>query len=98
MFSIGFSDEPLEYPYDDVTIPAASGFLILDGHREDFVANLSRWSKGDYERHWHRELRSLLDGQDKIARVFSAGLRSRRNGLLFGRAGTAAFGCEPLVD
>jgi hypothetical protein len=29
---------------------------------------------------------------------FSAGLRSRLNGLLFGRAGPAAFGCEPLVD
>jgi len=31
-------------------------------------------------------------------REFSAGLRSRLNGLLFGRAGPAAFGCEPLVD
>jgi hypothetical protein len=71
MISIGFSDEPLEYPYDDATIPAASGFLMLCEHREGFLANLSKWSKVDYERHWYRELRSLLDGQHKIALIVS---------------------------
>jgi hypothetical protein len=71
MFSIGFTDEPLEHPYDDVTIPAASGFLILGESREDFLANLSKWSKVDYERHWNRELRSLLDGRSKVALIVS---------------------------
>ncbi len=71
MFSIGFSDEPLEHPYDDVTIPAASGYLILGECREDFFANLSKWSKHDYERHWYRELRSLLDGRSKVALIVS---------------------------
>ena len=71
MFSIGFSSEPLAHPYDDVTIQAAKGFLILGECREDFLANLSKWSKGDYEQHWYRELRLLLDGRSKVALIVS---------------------------
>src|ERR1700684_1651534 len=71
MFTIRFSDEQVEYPYDDATIPAASGFLMLGEHREDFLANLSKWSKVDYERHWCRELRALLNGRHKVALIVS---------------------------
>ena len=71
MFSISFTDELLEYPYDDVAIPAAPGCLILGECREDFLANLSKWSKADYEQHWYRELRSLIKGHSKIALIVS---------------------------
>jgi hypothetical protein len=71
MFAIGFSDEQVEYPYDDATIPAARGFLMLGEHRENFLANLSKWSKVDYEQHWCRELHLLLDGQHKVALIVS---------------------------
>jgi hypothetical protein len=70
MFSIGFADEPLDYPYDS-SVPAAAGFLMLGEWREDFFANLSKWSKVDYERHWYRELQSLLDGRHKVALIVS---------------------------
>ena len=68
MFSIGFSDEPLEYPYDDTTIPAAPGRLVFGKSTEEFLANLSLWSKSDYESDWTRELRGLLEGNLKAAR------------------------------
>ena len=51
MFSIKFADEPLEYPFDDTTIPAAPGALVLGKTTEEFLANLSLWSKSDYESH-----------------------------------------------
>ena len=71
MFSIGFTDEPLEYPYDDTSIPAAPGRLILAQSTEDFLANLSEWAKSDYESHWRRELRTLVDGNPKVGIVVS---------------------------
>jgi CdiI N-terminal domain len=71
MFSIGFTDEPLEYPYDDTNIPAAPGRLVLGKSTEEFLANLSQWSKSDYESHWTRELKSLLEGNPKVALVVS---------------------------
>ncbi|MBB5065250.1 hypothetical protein [Granulicella mallensis] len=71
MFSIGFTNEELEYPYDDTSIPAQPGCLILDGSTEDFLANLSLWSKADYESHWKLELGALLGGRRKVALVVS---------------------------
>jgi hypothetical protein len=71
MFSIEFTDEPLEYPYDDVGVPAAPGRLVLQKSAEEFLANLSLWSKSDYEAQWARELRSLFDGNLKVALVVS---------------------------
>lgn len=71
MFSIGFSDEPLEYPYDDTSIPAAPGTLRLGEQTEEFLANLSLWSKFDYQSHWTRELKSLFEGNRKAALVVS---------------------------
>jgi hypothetical protein len=71
MFSIGFTDEPLEYPYDDTGIPAAPGRLLLGKTIEEFLANLSIWAKSDYESHWTRELKALLDGKPKVALVVS---------------------------
>jgi len=71
MFSIGFSDEPLEYPFDDTSIPAAPGRLLLGKSTEEFLANLSLWSKSDYESHWLRELRGLFEGNLKAALVVS---------------------------
>jgi hypothetical protein len=71
MFSIGFTDEPLEYPYDDTGIAAAPGKLVLGKWTEEFLANLSLWSKLDYESHWTRELKALLEGKPKVALVVS---------------------------
>jgi hypothetical protein len=71
MFSISFSDEPLEYPFDDPSIPAAPGKLMLGKSEEEFLANLSLWSKPDYQSHWRRELKALVDGSSKIALVVS---------------------------
>lgn len=71
MFSIGFTDEPLEYPYDDASIPAAPGTLRLGKSTEEFLANLSLWGKLDYESHWARELKGLVEGNLKAALVVS---------------------------
>jgi hypothetical protein len=71
MFSIGFTDEPTEYPYDDTNIPAAPGRLVLGESTEEFLANLSVWVKSDYESHWARELKMLLEGTPKVALVVS---------------------------
>jgi hypothetical protein len=71
MFSIAFTDEPLEYPFDDARVPAAPGALTLGKTKEEFLANLSRWSKSDYESHWIHELKALCLGCPKIALVVS---------------------------
>ena len=71
MFSIGFTDELLEYPYDDPSIPAAPGKLMLGKSTEEFLANLSLWGKSDYESHWTRELKSLFEGNRKAALIVS---------------------------
>ena len=71
MFSIGFSEEPLEYPYDATGVPAAPGRLVLEKSIEEFLANLHLWSKSDYESHWKRELKTLLKGNPKVALVVS---------------------------
>jgi len=71
MFSIGFTDEPLEYPYDDTSVPAAPGRLMLGKSTEEFLANLSVWAKSDYESHWTRELKALLEGNPRVALVVS---------------------------
>jgi contact-dependent growth inhibition (CDI) system CdiI-like immunity protein len=71
MFLIGFTDHPLEYPFDDASIPAAPGRLMLGKCEEEFLANLSLWDKADYERHWLHELKALLGGSSKVALVVS---------------------------
>src|ERR1051326_4178063 len=71
MFLIEFTDEPLEFPYDDTSIPAAPGKVVLGKSTEEFVANLSLWSKSDYESHWARELKALVEGSSKVALVVS---------------------------
>jgi CdiI N-terminal domain len=71
MFSIEFADEPMEYPFDDTSVPVAPGRLLLGKSIEEFLANLSLWSKADYESHWARELKSLFEGKLKVALVVS---------------------------
>lgn len=71
MFSIEFTDEPLEYPYDDTSVSGAPGRLILGNSEEEFLANLSLWGKPDYQSHWKHELRLLLVGNPKVALVVS---------------------------
>ena len=71
MFSIDFTEEPLEYPYDDIAIPAAPGLLILGESTESFLANLSIWNKSAYKSHWRRELGALIEGNPKIALIVS---------------------------
>jgi len=67
MFSIEFTDEPLEHPYDDSTIAAAPGLLVMAGRSERFISNLALWDKNDYESHWRRELKSIIDGKNRVA-------------------------------
>jgi hypothetical protein len=71
MFTIGFLDVPLEYPFDDPSVPAAPGHLVLGGSEEEFLANLSIWGKSDYQRHWKRELEAIVEGSSKAALVVS---------------------------
>lgn len=71
MFSIEFTDEKLTYPYDDTSIAAAPGRLVLGKSTEEFLANLSLWSKSDYEFHWTRELKALFHGNLKAVLVVS---------------------------
>jgi CdiI N-terminal domain len=75
MFSIGFSEEPLEYPYDDTSVPAAPGILWLGKTFEGFLANLSIWDKSAYESHWRRELMALFKGSPKVALIVTFGDR-----------------------
>jgi hypothetical protein len=69
MFSIQFDDQPLEYPYDDTSVPAAPGSLHLGKWMEEFDLNLSVWSKSQYESHWMHELKELVTGRPKIALI-----------------------------
>jgi hypothetical protein len=71
MFSIGFTDEALEYPFEDTSIPAAPGSLVLGSSTEGFLANISLWEKADYESHWNRELEALVSGSSKVGLVVS---------------------------
>jgi hypothetical protein len=71
MFFIGFTDDPLEYPFDDPNIPAAPGKLVLGKCTEEFLANLSLWSRSDYESHWTSELKALVGVNPKVALVVS---------------------------
>lgn len=71
MFSIEFLDEPLEYPFDDPSIPAAPGRLMLGKCEEEFLANLALWNKSDYESHWIRELKAFVGGNYKVALIVS---------------------------
>jgi hypothetical protein len=71
MFSIGFTDDPLEYPFEDPTIAAAPGMLMLGKSEEEFLANLSVWNKAEYWSHWMRELKALVEGSSKAALVVS---------------------------
>jgi hypothetical protein len=71
MFSIGFLDLPLEYPFDDPSIPTAPGSLVLGESEEEFLANLSIWGKSDYQRHWKLELEALVEGRSKAVLVVS---------------------------
>ena len=71
MFSIHFTTEAPEYPYDDKSILAAPGSLLLGEATEDFLSNLSLWGKAEYELHWKKELEALVNGSHKIALVVS---------------------------
>jgi hypothetical protein len=73
MFSIDFIDQPLENPYDDSSVPAAPGRVVLGNTEEEFLANLSTWGKSEYKAHWTRQLRALLEGNPKVALVVSYG-------------------------
>jgi hypothetical protein len=71
MFALGFLDVPLEYPFDDPSIPAAPGSLVLGESEEEFLANLSIWGKSDYQRHWKRELEAIVEGRSKAVLIVS---------------------------
>ncbi len=68
-FSIAFEGQPLSYPYDDPTTPAATGVLILGDHRESFLASLYDWSRQDYEKQWRHAIEAVLDAGDKAALI-----------------------------
>ncbi len=71
MFSIGFTDEPLEYPFEDISIAAAPGLLVIGNTFEGFLANLAVWNKEAYEAHWLLELKSLFEGKPKATLIVS---------------------------
>jgi hypothetical protein len=68
-FSISFQEEPLSYPYEDRTTPAASGVLVLGEANEHFTASLYQWSKEDYQRQWRQAVEVLLGGKDMAALI-----------------------------
>jgi hypothetical protein len=71
MFKIELTDKPLEYPFDDPSIPAAPGMLMLGKYMEEFLANMSLWDKSAYESHWLSELQALCQGKPKVALIVS---------------------------
>jgi hypothetical protein len=72
-FSIAFQEEPLCYPYEDRTTPAASGVLILGKAKEHFLASLYQWNQRDYQRQWRHAIDVLLDGKIKSALITTYG-------------------------
>jgi hypothetical protein len=68
-FSIAFQQQPLSYPYDDPTTPAASGVLVLGDYKEHFLASLYQWGQHDYQRQWRLAVKALLSGRDKAALI-----------------------------
>ena len=68
-FSISFLEEPLFFPYDDESIPAAAGRLALGDEHEGFHASLFLWTKRDYETQWRQAIRTLLSGADRAALI-----------------------------
>ncbi len=68
-FSIAFLDEPLILEDDNPTIPSAVGRLVIGDWEEEFVSSLFRWSKEDYQDQWLLAIKSLLNGNDKVALI-----------------------------
>jgi hypothetical protein len=48
MFSISFMNLPLEHPYEDDSIVAARGLIVLGDFSEEFLANLYEWNREQY--------------------------------------------------
>jgi hypothetical protein len=69
MFSISFKDEPEDHPYDDESIAAQSGLIVLGNVLQGFLANLGKWERATYEQQWLRELRSLVEGRERVALI-----------------------------
>ena len=67
-FSIGFVDEPANYPYDDPATPEARGVLMGEA-KEYFGSSLYQWNKKDYETQWWQAIRALLGGNDRAALI-----------------------------
>lgn len=68
-FSIEFTGDPILYPYEDESIPAAKGRLLLGGDVEGFIANLGEWSQAMYRSQWRQSLDSLLNGESKAVLI-----------------------------
>lgn len=71
MFSIAFTDEAVEYPYDDQSCPGAPGLLVMGKTWEGFMSNLGIWDKAAYHAHWRNQLTSILAGAPKVALIVS---------------------------
>lgn len=72
-FSIAFLDQPLDYPYDDITTPGARGVLVLGDTREYFCASLYQWTKRDYESQWRHAIEILLQDRSRAALITTYG-------------------------
>lgn len=48
------------------------GRITLGDYQEEFVALLGPWTRADYERHWLRAARRMVDGADRTAFFSSA--------------------------
>lgn len=68
-FSISFMNLPLEHPYEDESIKAARGLIVLGDSSEEFLANLREWTEAEYREQWINSIRSLLDGELKAVLI-----------------------------
>jgi hypothetical protein len=68
-FSINFLDGPLEYPFDDSSVPAARGVIVLNDFHEEFLASLAIWSKHQYQKQWKQSLVEVLEGGGPAAMI-----------------------------
>ena len=72
-FSIAFTAEPLCYPYEDPTTPAASGLLTFGATKETFLSSLYEWTRKDYEQQWRQAIAAILFQKSKAALITSYG-------------------------
>lgn len=76
-FGITFSDGPVtDLEPGEIAI---RGVITLGVHRERFVADVSYWSKGQYEMQWVTALQAIVSEKDRSALITSMHHPSKAN-------------------